>query len=78
MSPFDEIFLDFNGARTFFSKIFRYVKVYYVNYGPEIQIRAQLLTYIVYNKRDWAIYIMFSELNSRFLCLWPIVFVKIL
>ena len=37
-----------------FSKIFRYLNVYYVNYGQKIQIKAQLLTDIVYNKRDRA------------------------
>ena len=30
-----EIFLDFNGARPFFKKYFRYVNVFYVNYGQE-------------------------------------------
>ena len=37
-----------------FSKFFRSVNVYYLNYGQENQIKAQLLTDIVYNKRDRA------------------------
>ena len=38
-------------GRDLFSKNFRYVNVY-VNYGQEFQIRAQLMTDTVYNKRD--------------------------
>ena len=52
MNPFHESFLDFNWARTFFSKYFRYVNIYYANNGQEIQIKAQLLTDIVKIKRD--------------------------
>ena len=62
----------------FFSKYFRYVNVFYVNYRQYFQIRAQLVAdkkIKNYNKRD---YIMVPELSSWFLWLWPIVFVKFL
>ena len=36
-------FLDFNGARVFFSKLFRYVKVFDEIYVHEHQMRAQFL-----------------------------------
>ena len=39
-------------GRDFFSKYFPYVDVFYVNYGQEFQISAQLLIDTIYNKRD--------------------------
>ena len=52
MDPYNKHFLDFNGARHFFSKCFRYVNVFHVNYGQKFQIKAQLMTDPLYNKQD--------------------------
>ena len=41
------------GHDLFFSKNFRNVIVFYVNYGQKFQIRAQLMTDTVYDKRDF-------------------------
>ena len=51
MDPYDKFFLDFNGTRPFFQKNFRYVNVFYGNYGKEFQIKAQVLTDTFYKKR---------------------------
>ena len=66
------------GRDLFSSEHFRYVNVFYVNSWQESQIRAQLMTYTIYKKDVQRNYNMVSELNSWFLWLRPIVFVKTL
>ena len=52
MNPYEKFLLDFNGARPFSFKKFPLCNYFYVNYGQEFQIRAQLMTDTVYIKRD--------------------------
>ena len=69
-------FLDLNGARPFFFKIFPICKRFYVNSWQESQIRAKLVMNTINKKESQQNYYMVSELSSWFLWLWPIVFEK--